>query len=246
MMSALFRKSLYFLSLLVATAFILHYAPAFAQQDPGSIKFKDFYPPTAIPTNTKTPTLKPGAPTPTTGNPLTPPANPSISGQPTKKPTAAATITVLVDNIRMECKNGVVTEDTLDCLDEIDPPLASNVKDKLVRSTISFFYLQCVGFVRAATIIVFGSDFSNQGNAIDFATNVPSGYQLMEKYSGKIKVNDIPIWDVGIYGHIAIVSKVYSSNIFQIAEANWGVSGSVQLRNISLSEPNLKGWLRKN
>lgn len=55
-MSALIRKTLYFLTLLAATVFILNYIPAFAQQDPGSIKLKDFYPPTAIPSPTRTPT----------------------------------------------------------------------------------------------------------------------------------------------------------------------------------------------
>ena len=62
-MSALLRKSLYFLTLL-ATIFIL-YIPVFAQNDPGSIKFKDFYPPTIVLSPTRTPANQVLSPTPT-------------------------------------------------------------------------------------------------------------------------------------------------------------------------------------
>lgn len=71
-MSALLRKGLYFVSLSIAIALIFNrILPVLAQQATGSIKFKDFYPPTII----ISPTL-----------PNNPSLNPTLTPAPTNKP----------------------------------------------------------------------------------------------------------------------------------------------------------------
>lgn len=154
----------------------------------------------------------------------------------------------LVEEIRRYCTNGIVTNSNLACVDGININQARKpvVVSELKLSALGFRFLQCVGFVRAATALLFGAPLNNGGNAIDYATNIPDGFALIENFPGiKIKAEDIPIWNYDTYGHIAYVTKVFDSNTFQVAEANLGSPGLVRLYITTKDNPKLVGWLRK-
>lgn len=121
------------------------------------------------------------------------------------------------------------------------------VKEELYLSANSQGWLQCIGFVRASVART-GSPWAYvSGHAISYSSsNVPPGYTFVRKSAGiMIQVNDIPIWNYDTVGHIAYTTKVYDSNNFQVAEANYGCSGCARLYNKTISEPALIGWLRK-
>lgn len=105
------------------------------------------------------------------------------------------------------------------------------------------YCLQCVGFVQGAVAGTYGQPLNNGGNASDFATSVPTGYQYIPLSSGTPQEGDIII-KTGGYGHIAIVTKIYGSGRIQVAEANWNVGGEIgPPQNVALSL--WAGWLRK-
>ena len=61
----------------------------------------------------------------------------------------------------------------------------------------------------------------------------------------KIKINDLAIWDYDTWGHIAYVIQVNSSNVFQVAEANFSSNGKVEITSKTVDSPNLIGWIRR-
>ena len=106
-------------------------------------------------------------------------------------------------------------------------------------------YLQCVGFVQAVIAGITGQPLNNGGNAIEFASKVPSGYTYIDKSNGIPQEGDLPIWDHGVFGHIAYITKVYSNTVFEVAEGNYDYKGGVRLRDKSIDDYGLLGWLRK-
>ena len=196
---------------------------------------------TPPPTKTPIPTL-PGSPTSTL-----PPGVPTPTDQP--KPVGSAKkIIDLVKQIGNSCVGAIVRSDNISCVNNLVLP--ADVKSKVLNEfQFSVFYndfLQCVGFIRAATALVYGTALDKGGHAIDYATNVPNGYRFIAKSTGaNIKVDDIAIWDSGVHGHIAYVVQVYDNRNFQIAEANRVANGKVNLTNTTIDSPNLIGWLRK-
>lgn len=152
---------------------------------------------------------------------------------------------------------GAVTSKNISCMQGLSLPniphkdLAIN---EIVRSATANYCddnkkslgtcLQCVGFVQGAVGGALGAYLNNGGNAKDFATNVPSGYQYIQASSGTLVAEgDIIIKTGGGFGHIAVVTKVYDSSLIQVAEANFNYGGQIGLNNTALSLWN--GWLRK-
>src|SRR3989338_3000807 len=141
------KKLLLISSLLLFINLFLVKNISFAQTPtaPKSIKFGIFTPP---PTRTPTQTPAPS---------LTAPAKPTPTGQPqpTDKPdgSKANEVIDLVNQIRQHCTNGVVYNGNIDCIDNLVLPanVAGEVKYEIRFSVDWNTYLQCVGFVRAAT-----------------------------------------------------------------------------------------------
>ena len=134
------------------------------------------------------------------------------------------------------------------CVQKLQLP--QPVKDELWASAFHQGWLQCIGFVRAAGALIDGASWPRvPGDAITYAsTNVPPGYKWIAKTARvNIRVDDIPIWNSGVPGHIAFVTKVFDSNNFEVAEANLGLgmSGKVRIFPKTVDYPSLIGWLRK-
>ncbi|OGG03250.1 hypothetical protein A2W14_07040 [Candidatus Gottesmanbacteria bacterium RBG_16_37_8] len=219
---------------------------SFAQTptSPKSIKFGYFTPPpTRTPTQTPIPLpTDPAGPTPTGPTPTGP--------TPTDEPDGNKIPEVidLVNQIRQHCTNGVIYDGNIDCIDKLVLPRAveAEVKSELKFSVTWNNFLQCVGFVRASTARKYGTAVDKGGDAINFSTNVPTGYIFIDKNSGvKIKINDLAIWDYDTWGHIAYVIQVNSSNVFQVAEANFSSNGKVEITSKTVDSPNLIGWIRR-
>lgn len=104
--------------------------------------------------------------------------------------------------------------------------------------------LQCVGFVQAAVMGATGSILNNGGNAKDYATNVPTGYQYYALSSGTpIEEGDIIIKTDNGYGHIAVVVQVMSPTAVKVAEGNYDTWGAVGINNTATAL--WAGFLRK-
>lgn len=239
---------------------------------PKTIKLQSFTPvPTRTPTLTPIPTAtliptKTPTPLPTLTPTRTPTVTPNLSISPTQtpKPTPTPTPTDipggnadaiynLVQQIKNKCGGRIydspIIGSNISCIDKLafarnDP----QVKDELYQSASSQHYLQCVGFARAAMTLINLPLTPQWGNAITYASNPPAGYRFINKGSDNIKVHDIPVWDIGVYGHIAYVVKTYSDPTkFDVAEANIGVWGSVRTATYYFDDTYfvLVGWLRK-
>lgn len=177
--------------------------------------------------------------------------NPFISNQ--KLGVVAAELATIIGTA---C-SGAVTGNNISCMQGLSLPNVPN-KDlaisEIIRSATANYCddnntslgtcLQCVGFVQGAVGGALGTYLNNGGNAKDFSTNVPSGYQYIQASSGTpVAEGDIIIKTGGGFGHIAIVTRVYDSTLIQVAEANFNYGGQVGLNNTALSLWN--GWLRK-
>lgn len=189
-----------------------------------------------------------GGPLPTKGSPL-----PTLS--PIPPGPGDYTVRNLVNKIRSYCEygdiRGRVTQKNTICIDNIRPALSLSLRTSLKILagkcySYDFKCLQCVGFVRSVAIAK-GGHLDNGGDAIKFATNVPSGYRFIRKGYGIIKVGALPIWDKGPYGHIAWVVQVFDNygKRLKIAEANNDGNGTVQERNITINDPGIIGWITK-
>ena len=116
------------------------------------------------------------------------------------------------------------------------------------NSAIAFDNLQCVGFVRGMNLQFKGKALDNGGNAIDYATNIPTGYRLVNKFtmtSVSPKIGDLLLWNttIGAYGHIAYITVVYDKDTVGVIEANWGALGMVGFRQIYVRSADILGWL---
>ena len=248
---------------LLYSIFYIHPPKAFGATptSPYTIKFRSFTPiptktptKTPIPTATRIPTITPSR-TPPPPLPTTPPP-PATVPPPTLIPQQPAWEVVdLVNQIRTYCGGGIYGTNpyyafNLNCVQKMQFPTSIDnaVKDELYFSAQGNWWLQCVGFARAA------ADRTNlkamehiYGNAIDYASFArPSGYTFIQKRAGvTIKVHDLPVWNYDTYGHIAYVIKVYNAYNFQVAEANLGCSGCARIFNKTIDDPHLIGWLRK-
>ena len=203
-------------------------------------------------------------------NSITPTPTPILAGStvPTNIPTQTTDVTSLVNSIRANCiedgESGRVTirnaSPPTSCLNKIQPPLKSNVLDRLTDFVdAKWDHLQCVQFARAASALTNNSngfDFCQPVNgAIDCAKN--NGAYTFRRNTDRIpiKAGDFAIWDCqNTYGHMAYVVNVYSESFIRVAEANWDSQGTVQERNENLnynprqpSDPKCKiiGWLTK-
>lgn len=215
-------------------------------------------PPTYIPYNYTPAPNQPTAAAPIGENPLpnddpnveNPLPNDDPSPTKTKENTGnpSSKIINFAADVRRACPPGIVNFSNKDCLLNIKTE-ASNIKDvidKLYYSVQGYNYLQCVGFVNGAVLLSLKDNLYDCGNARDYA-NCPElkNYIFVENYTSVIKVDDIPVWDTGTYGHIAYVVKKYDNKNFQVAEANKEISGLVRTYNYTSDDPNLMGWLRK-
>lgn len=162
----------------------------------------------------------------------------------------------LTNDVIAACGNSL-TSNNVSCMQGINltgVPYATSAISQLISSVTNNYCsdsnpdagtcLQCVGFVQGAVSGDTGSPLDGGGNAKDYATNVPTGYEFIDKSSGNpVMPGDIIIKTGGSFGHIAIVTKVYDSNNIQVAEANYNYGGEIRLNNTVLSLWN--GWLRK-
>ncbi|MCL5439144.1 MAG: CHAP domain-containing protein [Patescibacteria group bacterium] len=162
----------------------------------------------------------------------------------------------LVRNIQSACGKNNITENDIDCFDKLSSIYNTDVLNELKKfnnNTPPDNVLQCVNFVRA---FILGSGWPSlgTGNALGYFKDMP-GYRKISVGDGEqIQPGDIPIWNRGKYGHIAIVTSVADNQNFSVAEANWDCTGSdgeyhpcgkVGIRNTTIDGENLLGWLRK-
>lgn len=228
---------------ILANLSIVQKSPVLAQINLGILT----PPPTRVPYNY---TPAPNQPTATPINVENPLPDDDPGPTKTKESTGnpSSKIINFAADVRRACPPGIVNFSNKDCLLNIKTE-ASNIKDvidKLYYSVQGYNYLQCVGFVNGAVLLSLKDNLYDCGNARDYA-NCPElkNYIFVENYTSIIKVDDIPIWDTGIYGHIAYVVKKYDNKNFQVAEANKEISGLVRTYNYTTDDPNLMGWLRK-
>lgn len=145
---------------------------------------------------------------------------------------------------------GVVSAANLSCLNSISPPLPDLV-DKHIRSnTVAYFFLQCIGYVKALASWIDNETLNDHSvaNAYDYEAIPPVGYSFVPKTDNNdIILGDIAIWDNAPNGHVAYVVGVESKNRFLVTEASWGSQGYVRIdRTIDkLSEPGFRGWARR-
>lgn len=207
-----------------------------------SIKFGSFTPPP-----TRTPTQTP-----------VPPTNPAAIPSPTateddNQPPGSGTvpeITDLVSQIQKNCAGGIVSIPNVNCVDNLKlPPLVSaQTISELKLSTLYAGpgFLQCVGFVRASVVRKYAQHLNNGGNAIEYATRVPSNYRFVAISTGaKMATNDLAIWDYDTVGHIAYVLNAYPNHVFQVAEANFQKKGYAGVSYKTTDSPNFIGFLRR-
>jgi hypothetical protein len=273
-MPAKFTLSLLFLIFLfLSPDFFVHSIKAQAGEF-DSIKFGSFTPtpyitlyggskpinaPTVTPVSTvsATPIIVSGTIMPSLTSVVAPSAvpTPTIKSKKSKKkkkktppPGGGGNVEQMVDSINDACNNQDILASNVACLEKTNPKLDHNVWLELNKSAVSQGCLQCVGFARAAARLQYNVTLTSCGNAVQYASCSIPGVNFIKKGNGNIQVGDIPVWNNDTYGHIAYVVQTLGSGSFRIAEANWGLGhcGNVQhTRNVSLSDPNLVGWLRK-
>lgn len=166
-------------------------------------------------------------------------------GSPVTSNSALAAVAIeLATTIKSAC-NGAVTSGNISCMQGLSLPNVPHpdvAVSEIVRSATSNLCddndpslgqcLQCVGFVQGAVGGTVGSYLDKGGNAKDFATNVPTGYQYIPISSGTDpQEGDIIIKTGSGFGHIAIVTTIYDSSLIQVAEANFNLGGQVGLNN---------------
>lgn len=194
------------------------------------------------------PTADPNNPT-DPNNPL--PENPEPSIAPNPAPIGSGGFD-LIEGFRKACiymgTAGRVTEFNVDCLYNVSPRLGFGVIPELRNSALAYTNLQCVGFVRGMNLQFKGKALDNGGNAIDFKSNVPTGYRFINKVTLtgiNPKVGDLLLWNtsIGPYGHIAYISVVYDKDRVGVLEANWGTSGMIEFRNVNVRANDILGWV---
>ena len=181
--------------------------------------------------------------------------NTLVGNPPTSNSPLAQVAISLVETVGTAC-GGFLRGSNLNCVQGIslpDVPSASLAINQLTSSASTYecgqiaagnTCLQCVGFVQAAVGGSTGEILNNGGNAKDYATNVPTGYQYYTVSSNTpLQEGDIIIKTGGQWGHIGIVTLVYDQSTIQVAEANFGFGGELGLKN---SSPDVwNGFLRK-
>lgn len=171
--------------------------------------------------------------------------------QTSSSPIAQVAIS-LINNVGGACSGYLRGSNVGSCLSGVslpDVPFSSVAITQLVASTNNNgcdlgTCLQCVGFVQSAVGGAFGQPLNNGGNAKDYATSVPTGYQYIPLSTGTpMREGDIIIKTEGQWGHIAVVTAVYDESTFQVAEANYNLGGELRLNNTVTSI--WSGFLRK-
>jgi len=189
------------------------------------------------------------SPAPTTTNPV--PDNSPLPSNIAPGNIDNELVSGLVGQIRSNCSNNQVTVWNNKCLNNVAPSIDPEAAKLIMQySSQRFQYLQCVGFVQGMVLSTTKSILTKGGNAKDFATNIPDGYRFIQNASrsnnNSPQPGDLTVWSSGTYGHIAYVVKTYDQNNIRVAEANYGVSGRVQERNVNLNYGNIAGWLTEN
>lgn len=169
--------------------------------------------------------------------------------------TIAAAAIDLAATIAPPC-SGAVKGSNINCLNGLtftNVPYATGAIGQIIQSTNANYCnddpslgtcLQCVGFVQAAVMGATGTTLNKGGNAKDYASNVPDGYQYIPLSSGTpIQEGDIIIKTGGSFGHIAVVVEVLSQTAIKIAEANYNFGGEIGIQNTTPSV--YDGFLRK-
>jgi hypothetical protein len=115
---------------------------------------------------------------------------------------------------------------------------------------------QCIELVRRFYIHVYNITFDDIDNAIDIFSlkngiNITTNKKIpfIHIYNNGLNIphlGDIIIWKKTKYikyGHVAIVNKIISNSIINIAE-QCGKNKNIGLRNIYLHNSNIIGWIR--
>jgi surface antigen len=179
-------------------------------------------------------------PSTTTGN--------VIPGQVSSAPLslAADQVTIQIENL---C-GSTMNMDNFNCLtsSSISPQAISELQNYQYLQ-YGYNYLQCIEFVNAAAIETTGQTIGALPdlNAIQYEYYPLVNYTFMEKHTSTIQPGDIVIYNsiYGAFGHIAIVTNVYSQSAFDVEEANYYSQGQVDKRPDYIDNPALDGWLRK-
>jgi surface antigen len=157
----------------------------------------------------------------------------------------AKRVEIMANSLNAACNNTSIYPAVSLCLTKTNPALMQGVLNQLNYSVQSNYYLQCVGFVRAASVIL-GQDIGGGYNANGYAGISLSGYKWYANVpANKMQPNDIVIYSGGAYGHIAYVISVEDNNNFTVAEANFRCNGCVGIRHTTRSTGSLAGWHRK-
>lgn len=229
----------------------------------GECKVDESAPPPVASDDQLLPTQPAGTPVPI------PTANPNLSVWQQKMQFGCNKIYALIHdrcaNSSATSSNGCynnIRDDELFTKKDADLPNRQLASQELSSSISNIGALQCVGFVRACAALA-GAPFNTRGNAKDYANGIPGGYRFIKKGSEPLQVGDITVWNIGKYGHIAVVIAIESTNNFQVAEANLlnpgdnrdpYNNGFVAVRSKRINSPpdkidnwavSLVGWLRK-
>lgn len=119
--------------------------------------------------------------------------------------------------------------------------IASPVYTTLYQSADAHTYLQCVGYVMG---VEQGTGGGLDGrNAKMYCTGaVPARYRRLSRgqiSASVVRAGDIGVYDSGVFGHIFTIGEVFPNGLIRIYEANWAVSGSIGVRQDTLTNPKL-------
>lgn len=178
-------------------------------------------------------------------------SRPTFAQLPQSIPTPP--LSQLIKSIRAVCQSGGVAGrvdgTNLECLSKIQTPAKSDLKmfltGKFTESVNDYYILQSVPFTEVAVMSMTGSSLVPVSNAIDFATQSPSGYSFIRAPNNP-HVGDIAIFKYSApYGHLAVVTAVRNSS-FIVAEANFDGLGTIaSQRVIPFDYPYLVGFSHK-
>lgn len=160
-------------------------------------------------------------------------------GSGTSNPIADLAIKTI--NILLASCGRYVNQQNVSCVQAASPqPLV----DRLKISVAHDYNLQCSGFAEAISAGI-NADIG-QGDARTYVAKQIPGYQWIPNSQNAIMVpGDIPVWDGAGCQHIAIVTQVYGTYAFTVAEANGG-NGSIDFFQYSRSSfCSLQGWQHK-
>lgn len=170
-----------------------------------------------------------------------------------------------ISQYNRDCLNPTPTLAYLIATKPIDSRAKQHLYGCVDPADMNFEFLQCVCFARASVAMTKGVILDRTPSALAYTNNPPTGYTYISKLDSRVQngslsinIGDLLIWSFPYkgadnFGHIAYVAnKIGESTnageryfILQIAEANWDLKGTVQIRPDLVATDNqyIQGWL---